>query len=126
MAKQSPFYRGIYTYVAANKPNGTTVKQNPKYRGIYAYDATRKPSGVFALEGDGNVAAMQAPVPATGSTTPNYAGEAVSPDVEPAPWDTMTQHAQIDGYVYDEDVTTPEGWSTMTIAQKKGWLDANA
>lgn len=45
MSKQNPAYRGIYTYDAANKPDGTTVKQSPKYRGIYAYDATKKPDG---------------------------------------------------------------------------------
>jgi hypothetical protein len=44
MAKSSPFYRGIYAYVVANKP-ANPPDQNPKYRGIYAYDATKKPSG---------------------------------------------------------------------------------
>jgi hypothetical protein len=44
------------------------------------------------------------------------------------PWDAMTTHAAIDAFVADpaNGITTPEGWSSMTIAQKKGWLDANA
>ena len=50
MAKQSPKYRGIYAYDAANKPDGVTVKSSPKYRGIYAYDAANKPSGVALSE----------------------------------------------------------------------------
>lgn len=45
MSKQNPAYRGIYTYDADFKPDGTTVKQNPKYRGIYAYDVEKKPDG---------------------------------------------------------------------------------
>jgi hypothetical protein len=48
MAKQSPKYRGTYTYVASQKG---AQKANPKYRGIYAYDATNKPSGTVELLG---------------------------------------------------------------------------
>lgn len=39
------------------------------------------------------------------------------------PWDKLTTHAQIDNYMADEQIDWPEGWSAMTIALKKQWLD---
>ena len=42
------------------------------------------------------------------------------------PWDDMMTHAAIDGYAAENDLATPIGWSAMTLAQKKAWLDDNA
>lgn len=123
MALQSPFYRGIYAYVVANKPDGVTIKSSPRYRGIYAYDATKKPSGVAGVAAPAS--GQMAPL-ATGSTTEEE--EAVySDNEEPAPWDTMAQHVQLDSYIDDpaNGLSRPNGWTSMTIAQKKEWLDNN-
>jgi hypothetical protein len=126
MAKQSPFYRGIYTYVVANKPNGTTVKANPKYRGIYAYDATKKPSGVLLFGGE-TLTAFGGLTEQRRRATDNRTEEAQDNVIEePAPWDDFTQHNQLDDYATGEDLERPAGWSSMTIAQKKGWLDNHA
>lgn len=40
-------------------------------------------------------------------------------------WETMTRHAEIDEFVADSLQNLPNDWVTMTIAQKKEWLDAN-
>lgn len=37
----------------------------------------------------------------------------------------LTSHAQLDKYVSDNGVTTPEDWNSKTIAGKKEWLDQN-
>lgn len=42
------------------------------------------------------------------------------------PWDSMTTHAAIDAWVEENGIEQPVGWSAMTIAQKKEWLDNNA
>lgn len=46
---------------------------------------------------------------------------------EANPWNGMMTHAAIDSYIDDpaNGLTRPVGWSTMTIAQKKEWLDSN-
>lgn len=38
-------------------------------------------------------------------------------------WDAMTRHADLDEFASDLD--TPDDWTTMTIAEKKAWLDEN-
>lgn len=42
------------------------------------------------------------------------------------PWDSMFTHAAIDAWVEENSIEQPVGWSSMTIAQKKEWLDNNA
>jgi hypothetical protein len=55
--------------------------------------------------------------PAAQTTT----APAAAPPVHP--WDAMTRHADIDEFA--SDLTTPDDWTTMTIAGKKEWLDEN-
>lgn len=43
----------------------------------------------------------------------------------PRPWDSFTKHAELDGFVAEEIIEVPDGWSTMTIAEKKTWLNDN-
>lgn len=51
-------------------------------------------------------------------------GHPEPPEHEADPWDAMTTHAAIDTFIDGPDgYTRPEGWSSMTIAQKKEWLD---
>jgi hypothetical protein len=49
---------------------------------------------------------------------------AAAPPVD-QPWNDMTRHADIDAYVQQAGISTSEGWTTMTIAEKKAWLDEN-
>jgi hypothetical protein len=45
---------------------------------------------------------------------------------DPAPWHSMTKHADLDQYMDDQQITEPDGWDSMTIADKKAWLDTYA
>jgi hypothetical protein len=49
---------------------------------------------------------------------------APAPPVE-TPWASMTRHADIDEFAISTRQNQPEGWTTMTIAEKKAWLDEN-
>lgn len=56
----------------------------------------------------------------------------VSPTPPPPlerPWDAFTTHAQIAEWVShfqtQHGLVLPGGWSSMTIAQKKAWLNDN-
>ena len=60
----------------------------------------------------------QESAPAEKSST----SKAVSED----PWNSMSTHAALDGYLIDNQISTPEGWATMTMAEKKTWLSDNA
>lgn len=46
------------------------------------------------------------------------AGQEASP-----PWGKMLTHAALNNYVAENDIATPPTWGTMTIQQKKDWLD---
>jgi len=47
-----------------------------------------------------------------------------TPEAEPAPapWATMT-HAQIDQHMLDTNTEPPTGWGSMSLTQKRAWLD---
>lgn len=58
-------------------------------------------------------------------------GESAPPGWEPPPqsqqafpWDAMTTHAQIDGWVAQNGVVTGVEWAQMTLASKRQWLVA--
>jgi hypothetical protein len=62
------------------------------------------------------------------ATTPPAAANTPPPETQPGepqpqPWDRFTTHTQIDDYTVEEKIRWPEGWSAMTIARKKEWLD---
>lgn len=80
-----------------------------------------KTRDVYNLIDAGGTPQPPAPPPEEGGST------LVKPAAPPAdnPWDAMTRHAEIDEFVGDSRQNLPADWATMTIAQKKEWLDAN-
>jgi hypothetical protein len=50
--------------------------------------------------------------------------EPVTTDPQTFPWDTMTTHAQIDGWVAQHGVAIGPEWGQMTLASKRQWLVA--
>jgi hypothetical protein len=52
----------------------------------------------------------------------------VAPAPAPAPdseWAGFTRHAEFDDFLNENEIEDPDGWATMTIAQKKAWMDEN-
>lgn len=49
------------------------------------------------------------------------------PEPEPTtkPWESLTRHDDLNAFIADSDITEPDGWTTMTIAEKKTWLGEN-
>ena len=81
----------------------------------------------YEADGDFTVTILDSAVRRS-SETITVAGTAalVMPQPAPAPdWTGFTRHADFDEYLAEEGIDQPEGWASMTIAEKKTWLDEN-
>lgn len=100
--------------------------------------ADHKTRDVYNLVNAGGTPQPPAPPPEEGGTATvqpggtgaaQQSGTSTTVKLAAAPpvgvWEAMTRHAEIDEFVAASRQNLPDDWATMTIAQKKEWLDAN-